>query len=65
MKPGKAPCTKCSALYWYDGYTWCPACDVQSAVDMARTGQAIPEAPDNVRKMRAANQERQQKESEG
>lgn len=45
-------CTRCGEEYFADGYTFCPACDVD-----VRTMRGVPvDAPERVRRMRALYQ---------
>jgi uncharacterized Zn finger protein (UPF0148 family) len=54
--PKRANCGKCKSVYWYDGYTWCPGCDVNSVAEGERDGRYIEGAAENIRQMRASSQ---------
>lgn len=50
-------CVKCQELFWDDGNTFCPICDVFSLDKQIADGTRVhPDAPGRIRRLRHASQ---------
>jgi hypothetical protein len=65
-KPQKTNCLNCGYSYWYDGCSWCPACEVGTVERMlaADPASVLPNAPERIALLRKTRQDELQTISE-